>query len=257
MEAVFRRDGARMMTSAHAAGPWNPAMQHGSPPAALVAWAAENIPTPRPMQVARLTVDLMRPVPVAPLTIETDIIREGRKIQLCEVRLLANGVDVVRGRVLKISAQSLVLPEEIEEAALDVAGPEAGRREDLSRLRNPFIRGLSISSVRSGFLEKGPGAIWFRADRPMIEGVATSQVMRAAIASDFCNATSSVLDFSAWTFINADLTISLARQPVGDWILVNAVTSLGSTGAGIAAARLGDIQGYFGRAIQTLVIEKR
>ena len=42
------------------------------------------------MRIARVTVDLMRPVPVAPLTIETEVLREGRKIQLCGVRLLAN-----------------------------------------------------------------------------------------------------------------------------------------------------------------------
>ena len=47
------------------------------------------------MRIARVTVDLMRPVPVAPLTIETEILREGRKIQLCAVKLLANGVVVV------------------------------------------------------------------------------------------------------------------------------------------------------------------
>jgi hypothetical protein len=45
MEAIFRVDGNNVVTSPHAAGPWDPTMQHGSPPAALVVWAAENIPT--------------------------------------------------------------------------------------------------------------------------------------------------------------------------------------------------------------------
>ena len=59
----------------------------GGAPASLVVWAAERIPTAMPMQVARVTIDLMRPVPVAPLTLETEVLREGRKIQLCAVRL--------------------------------------------------------------------------------------------------------------------------------------------------------------------------
>jgi hypothetical protein len=58
-------------------------MQHGSAPAALAVWAAEAIPTAQPMSIARVTIDLMRPVPVAPLTLQTEILREGRKIQLC------------------------------------------------------------------------------------------------------------------------------------------------------------------------------
>ena len=70
-------------------------MQHGSAPSSLVTWAAESIPTPQPMQIVRVTVDMVRPVPVAPLTITTKIEREGRKIQLCAVSLFANGVEVV------------------------------------------------------------------------------------------------------------------------------------------------------------------
>ena len=75
------------------------------------------------------------------------------------------------------------------------------------------------------------------------------------MVADFCNGVSTVLDLRTWTFINGDLTISLARLPVGDWILLDAQTWLGDHGAGIAFAKLGDSRGYFGRAIQSLVIE--
>jgi hypothetical protein len=102
MDAIYRVDGHRVVTSPDAAGPWDAGMQHGSAPAALVVWAAEAIPTPEPMQIARVTIDLMRPVPVAPLTIEREILREGRKIQLCAIKLLADGVVVVGATVLKI-----------------------------------------------------------------------------------------------------------------------------------------------------------
>lgn len=80
MEAVFRVEGNRVFTSEHAGGPWDPGMQHGGAPSSLIVWAAERIPSPQPMQIVRITVDLMRPVPVAPLTIETEVVREGRKI---------------------------------------------------------------------------------------------------------------------------------------------------------------------------------
>ena len=77
------------------------------------------------------------------------------------------------------------------------------------------------------------------------------------MTSDFCNGLSSILDFRRWTYINADLTVSFARQPVGDWILLDAQTWLGGAGGGIAFAKLADERGYFGRAIQSLVIEAR
>src|SRR5436305_8341126 len=110
MDAIFRVAGNNVVTSPNAAGPWDPSMQHGSPPAALVAWAAEALPTQVPMRIARVSVDLMRPVPVAPLTIETEILREGRKIQLCAIRLRAGGVFVVGATVLKIKVQESELP---------------------------------------------------------------------------------------------------------------------------------------------------
>src|SRR5450756_2919033 len=105
-DAIYRVDGDRVVTSPNAAGPWDAGMQHGSAPAALVVWAAEAILTPVPMHIARVTVDLMRPVPVAPLTLHTEVLREGRKIQLCAVKLLAGDVVVVGATVLKTRTQA-------------------------------------------------------------------------------------------------------------------------------------------------------
>jgi acyl-CoA thioesterase superfamily protein/acyl-Coa thioesterase superfamily protein len=253
MEAIFRVDGGNVVTSPHAAGPWDPNMQHGGAPSSLVVWAAEQIPTAAPMQVARATIDLMRPVPVAPLTLETEVLREGRKIQLCAVRLYANGVLTVGATVLKIRRQAQPLPDDIVEPPLDVAMPEQSRIEPQN---SPFGLGVTIRAARGRFGGVGPGAIWYRADRPIVEGAAISAAMRAVAASDFCNA-SSALDWHKWTFLNADLTVSMAREPVGDWMLLDALTWIGPDGAGLASARLADTKGYFGRCSQTLVIEKR
>jgi hypothetical protein len=239
MEAIYRVDGNRVVTSPHAAGPWDPTMQHGSAPSSLVIWAAETIPTPQPMQIVRLTVDLMRPVPVAPLTIETEVLREGRKIQLCAVRLVAKDVVVVRASVLKIRSQTLALPPDVVDPPIELPGPEAGRPMARRPTGNSFVSGISTSVVRGGLMTPGPGAIWYRVDRPIVENAPISQVMRAVVAADFSNGTSSVLDFSKWTFINADLTVSLARPPVGDWILLDSESWIGPAlpPRGLATAR--------------------
>ncbi|WP_065752194.1 thioesterase family protein [Bradyrhizobium paxllaeri] len=257
MDAIFRVDGYDVVTSPFAAGPWDPSMQHGSPPAALVVWAAERIATQVPMRIARVTVDLMRPVPVAALTIETEVLREGRKIQLCAVRLLANGVVVVSATVLKIKVQAHALPPEAAIEPIEPPGPDQSRIEHVDFSSSPFVTGMSLRAARGRFGVPGPGAIWYRVDRPIVEGAAVSQAMRAMAAADFCNGTSAVLDFHEWTFLNADLTVNFSREPEGDWILLDAESWVGPDGAGLAMARLGDQRGYFGRAIQSLVIEKR
>jgi hypothetical protein len=209
------------------------------------------------MSVTRVTVDLLRPVPVAPLTFETEVLREGRKIQLCGIRLLANGVVVVRATVLKVRLEAQPLPPEILDPPVSVPPPDDNGIMDPSDARCAFVRGMTIRAIRGGFLQLGPGAIWYRADRAIIEGAPLSQVMRAVIAADFSNGTSPMLKFDDWTFINADLTVSLSRQPVGDWILLDGESWIGPDGAGLATSKLGDARGYFGRAVQSLVIEKR
>lgn len=255
--AIFRLDGSRVWTSPQAGGPWDPRAQHGSPPAALVAWIAASLPSPVPMRVARLTIDLMRPVPVAPLTFESEIVKEGRKIQLCAVRLFADGVEVVRASVLKIRTIENDIPTAAATPPLDVPGPDQCRDDMMDPARNVFLGTMSMRPAFGRFIEQGRAAIWFRANVPLIEGEPLSPLLRAVIASDFCNGTSPSLDFSKWTFINADLTINLARYPDGDWILVNAESYSGPDGAGLSIARLADAQGYFGRVIQSLVVEPR
>ena len=257
MTAIYRVDGNSVVTSPDAAGPWDRRMQHGSAPASLVTWAAERIPTPVQMAIARVTIDLMRPVPVAPLTIETEVLREGRKIQLCEIKLLADGVQVVGATVLKIKQQALTLPDDVRELPVNLPSPEDSLAEDGHAATSPFVRSVSMRAARGRFGQAGAGAIWFRVDHPLIEGEAISQAMRAVVAADFSNGTASTLDFREWTYINADLTLNFARQPVGEWILLDGESSIGPEGAGLAMSRLADRQGYFGRAVQSLVIEKR
>jgi hypothetical protein len=258
MEAIYQVDGANVSTSAFAAGPWDPGMQHGAAPSSLICWAVERLPAPAPMRLARLTVDLMRPVPVAPLTLETEILREGKKIQLVAVRLLADGKEVVRATALRIRKADAVLPVERPFPPLDLPPPEEGGDAfSGTRSKTPFLSGLEMKTVKGAFNIPGPASIWYRASRPIVEGAAISPAMRAVIASDFCNGTSSLFDFRAWTFINADLSVSLAREPVGDWILLDAETWAGPDSIGIAAARLADRDGYFGRAVQSVLFEKR
>lgn len=257
MSPIYRIDGNSVLTSPDAAGPWDRRMQHGSAPASLVTWAAERIPTAVPMEIARVTIDLMRPVPVAPLTIATEVLREGRKIQLCEIKLLADGVQVVGATVLKIRRQAQPLPDEVGELPVTLPSPEDSLLEDGHAATSPFVRSVSMRAARGRFGQAGAGAIWFRVEHLLIEGEAVSQAMRAVVAADFSNGTASTLDFRAWTYINADLTVSFARQPVGAWILLDGESWIGRDGAGLAMSRLADRQGYFGRAVQSLVIEKR
>lgn len=257
-EYVFEIDGDRVTATPFAAGPWDPTMQHGGAPTALVARAAEAFPAARPMRVARMTVDLLRPVPVATLDIETAVVREGRKIQLLQVRLLADGKECVRASVLKLRSEPLDLPTHQGFAALEKPAPPADAPPSPGfGAAQGFGSGMSAQIMGGEWGKPGPAAVWFRAERPIVRGEATTPLMRAALTADFCNGVSAVLDFQHWTYINGDLSVTLARDPVGDWILLDAETWVGDSGGAMAFARLADRDGYFGRAVQSVLIEKR
>src|SRR5277367_4428147 len=148
MEAIFRVDGNRVAVSPNAAGPWDPTMQHGSAPAALVLWAAEATPAPVPMRIARVTIDLMRPVPLVPLTVHTEVKRAGRKIQLCAVSLFADGVPVVNATVLKIRTDSLSLPSDVAGPPLELPSPEQSQQDKAQFSNSPFVTGMSLRAAR-------------------------------------------------------------------------------------------------------------
>jgi hypothetical protein len=218
--AAYVVEGDTARATAHAAGPWHPDLQHGGAPASLVVWAAERVAPTAPMRVARVTVELLRPVPVAELAIRVATLREGRKIQLVEVRLLHDGTEVVRGTVLKVRTAVMPLPSGPVMPPLG-APPPAG----LPATKAEFDFGFSARFELRRLTERGrlgPARIWFRQQGAIVEGEPLSPAMRAAAVGDYSNGIAAELPWNDWTFINADLTISLAREPEGEWILSDA-----------------------------------
>src|SRR5437867_2191262 len=125
-EALFVPEGERFLPTELCRGPWSPDAQHGGPPAALLARAVERFGGGDEMQVARLTVELLRPVPLAPLTLTARLARPGRKVQLVEAALRAGDVEVARAVALRIRRVPLALPSDLAAGAAPPPGPAGG-----------------------------------------------------------------------------------------------------------------------------------
>ena len=80
---------------------------------------------------------------------------------------------------------------------------------------------------------------------------------RALLLADSGSGVSATLDPSAYLFINVDLTVVLQRDPVGEWLLLDALTTMGGTGTGLAETLLSDTTGVVGTGIQTLLVSQR
>jgi len=258
MTAVYQVDGSVATPTGHAGGPWSPSIQHGAALAGLVAWAAERIEIASPMHVVRLSIEFLRPAPIRPLEIKTEVERAGRKAHIASISLISEGHELVRARVLRMRSAQLGFPADLSTTPLDLSGPDLAYEDpEISGNANPFFSGVSMRFVKDFERRPGAGAVWLRANRSLIQDAPTSPLMRAAIAADFTSGPSAVLDFNSWSYVNSDLSIFLTRPPVDDWILLNAETWLGDHGTAIAASRLADVHGYFGRVTQSCLIESR
>ncbi|MBK5224767.1 MAG: thioesterase family protein [Acidimicrobiia bacterium] len=268
-DVLFRRDGDRFIPTDLTIGPWDQRAQHGGAPAALLTHAIELVEAPAPMQVARLTFELMRPVPIAPLRVRTELVRPGRKVQLVQASLLADDdVEVMRATALRIRIADLELPA-LPAPPGDVAPepplprpPEQGTVQGFPGSNGATWRGFhshanEIRFVEGGFAHAGPAVGWFRLLVPVVDGEPTSPTMRVVAAADFGNGVAWTLPRANWIFINPDLTVHLVRPPTGEWIGLRSATYPAGGGMAMAESALYDRDGRVGRSVQSLILDRQ
>jgi len=111
--------------------------------------------------------------------------------------------------------------------------------------------------VRGGFIEQGPAIAWLRMRHALVAGEPIAPLARVLIAADSGNGVSSALDYRHFIFINPDLTVNLHRYPEGEWVCLEAETTVSRRGVGLAVSALHDLRGPIGRASQSLLIGER
>lgn len=242
-------------------GPWDPQHQHAGPPIAMACRAIEAVAREHGLtHIGRLTANLLRPLPIDRLEIEVVTDYAGRNAAHYSAFIRGRGKELARFTALAQREQALALPQDLAAHPLPQApSPPA----DSAAARMPFGQGhagyadLVENRVAAGRLFDGPSAVWFRLRHPLVEGEVPSGYQRVAVAADSGNGISAVLDFSRYSFVNADLTINLLRAPRGEWVCLEAQTLLAANGCGLAESRLYDEHGLIGRATQSLAVRER
>ncbi len=260
--AAFSALGAGVFrASALTRGPWHPQQQHAGPPIALVCQELERAAQPHGLlHLARLTANLLRPVPIADIEVRVQEDYVGRNAGHFSALVLAGGKELIRATALFQREGEVALPASLPGHPLPMA-PQPPGASPVQRF--PFAHDalgypdLIESRLAAGTMFQGPSAVWFRLQHPLTDGQAPSPYQRVAVAADSGNGISAVLDLSTYLFVNSDLSINLLRRPVGEWICLDAKTYLSSHGGGLAESALYDEQGLIGRATQSLSVRKR
>lgn len=249
---------ARFAATAYTRGPWNPAHQHAGPPIALICRSLEQAAALHGLtHLARLTANLLRPIPVGELNVVVSADYIGKNAGHFAAQLFAGGKEVARCTALFQRENAIDLPAPLagHPLALADASPEDSRHAQFPFADDQpgYAELMSIREAR-GKNFQGPCAVWFRLNHPLVLGEPPSAYQRVAVAADSGNGISAILDYTRDQFVNADLTINLLRRPVGEWICLDAHTALGDTGGGIAQSRLFDTTGLIGHATQSLSV---
>ncbi|HTM19436.1 MAG TPA: hypothetical protein VL172_02975, partial [Kofleriaceae bacterium] len=111
--------------------------------------------------------------------------------------------------------------------------------------------------VEAGTWGSGRMVVWMRLRVPVVPGEAPSGLQRVMVAADSGNGISAALDPARFTFLNPDLAVYLHRLPVGEWVRLDAATTVSAGGAGMAECGLEDERGPIGRSLQSLLIDPR
>ncbi|TFV63521.1 thioesterase family protein [Geodermatophilus sp. DF01-2] len=260
--ALYLPDGDGFVATDLTIGPWDPGLQHAGPVAALLARGAERVTAIPDGQTVRLAYDILGPVPVGPVRVDARLLRPGRRIELVEAVLTAGGSPVDRERpLMRLTAWRMRTSavEGTADAGVPLPGPEESCPETAAFFTTDvaYHRALEWRFAHGSFNAPGPAAAWTRPLCALVDGEPMSPLQHLLVMTDAASGISAVLDWHRATFANVDLTVALVRPPAGEWLGLDAATTVGPAGAGQCFADLYDATGRIGRSAQALFVEAR
>jgi hypothetical protein len=237
--------------------PWDDRSQHAGPPLALIARIVDERHPSEAMRMGRMTLEIFGPIPKIELTIETRVVRPGKRIELIEARLRSSGKDVLVAGVWRFALLPRGSVPAHVQAAAPAAPPGPERRVAMWDDSNGYFRAFEWRATSGAPREMGPAFMWARTEHTLIAGEPqqTRDVLLAA--ADSANGVSLELPIASWLSIPSSVTVSLARDPEGEWVSLDARTLIGPDGRGVTTGILGDRNGPVGNIVQALLVSPR
>lgn len=257
-DALYHADGDAFVPTALCTGPWSASLSHGGPPAALLATAlARHGGDASPdLALLRVTVDLIRPIPLVPARTSVRVTRAGSQAWWLTAEL--HDLD---GRLLAL-AHGL----RIRQVAAPVPGatpcprPAPPSPDHAEPMRFPFFptdiafhRAVDVRIVEGAWPD-GPVGAWVRLEVPLVAGQPTLPIARVIAVCDAINGLSPVLSTGGWSFPNADLSLRLLRPFEGPWIGLRTRSEASEVGTGLVQGVLFDARGEVGLCAESLVV---
>jgi hypothetical protein len=237
---------------------WDPEIQHGSPPLALMTKLIEELAGDSGLRVGRLTLDILGAIPVTRVRVRAWVERPGSRISIMAAEMLAPTPGGGERAVARVTAWLL--------ATSDTADAVTDRYP-------PLVEGDSLAVPHSwesakGYLETvswrrqrtaedESNVSWLSPLVPLVDSEPTTALQRLAMVVDSANGAGAALDPEKFVFMNTDTVVHLHRLPAGNDFGLRARGSIGPDGIGVTTADLFDRQGFVGTSAQTLLVQRR
>jgi Thioesterase-like superfamily len=207
-------------------------------------------------QVARVAIDLEKPVPLTPLTPVVERRGVSRRIAQLEITLVAEAGPVARARALLLRGS-----EDVAQGAdpLESLEPEGtpfsfeGPETVVADGEVYHLHAVEFRLVTGGFLVAGPACAWMRVAMPIVEGEPQVPLAQMLAVADYGSALSSSPE-RGFALINVDVSVALHRAPVGEWFRLLTLGHVGPEGIGLATSELSDTAGPLGTITQNQIV---
>jgi len=176
-------------------GPWDANAQHAGPPSALLARAIERCEPRERARIGRVTVEILVPIPIQPLTVSARVARPGRSVEMLEASLEGPDGEVMRARGWRLAEADITADWEQDEPppgrehaeALEFFPDNEGSRAPRARESGEKVgwhTAMEIVFARGRFLEPGPATVWMRPRVELVAGEPISPLQRTMLAAD-------------------------------------------------------------------------
>jgi hypothetical protein len=245
-DGFFRVDGDTLVPASFATSPWGPVL-HGRLIGGLTARAAEQARAADPeLACSRLTVDLFRSVPLAPIKVVTRPVRTGRRIAVLDVTIEQDDGLVGQGRVVLLRRSEQPAGNFRPAPAWDAPTPQqlGSPQPATSRRWTAPWESWRVGSQDTPGGMMGDG-LWIRDTHPLITGEQLTPLVRLAMAADLSSPVSNSSD-RGLSFINADYTVYLGREPEGEYVGIQPAAHISDRGVAAGHCVVHDLRGPVG-----------
>ncbi len=237
----------------HVGGAWQEDEQHIAPSLGLITHVVEQHRDARrddALALTRLSFDIWGVVPLEEVSIEVEVLRPGRTIELVQATMRHGKKTIVTMRAWLQQSQDTA---EISGTTLDpLPAPDDVPAWDVANVwPGGFIRSVEVRRAQT---EPGRAVVWARPKQPLVADQEVSRLARAVGMFDLMNGLTVREDPRAVAFPNLDLTAHVLREPAGEWLGYDLRVSFDSAGVGLTHCVLHDENGPLGTASQILTV---